>query len=153
MMVTVCSIMVSYAQHNRVSVVRIVNAIQDFVMWIIWSKTRYTSMCHIVNSHTVISISMYVHGWKGRALAQLVRHCAPSRKVTGSIPDGVIGIFHWHNPSGLIVVLGSTQPLTNEYQDYFLGLKVGRCWQPYHLHVPTVLKSGRLNLLEPSGSV
>jgi len=26
-------------------------------------------------------------------------------------------------------------------------------WQPYHLHVPTVLKSGRLNLLEPSGPV
>jgi hypothetical protein len=24
-------------------------------------------------------------------------------------------------------------------------------WQPYHLHVPTVLKSGSLNLLEPSG--
>jgi hypothetical protein len=26
-------------------------------------------------------------------------HCATSRKVAGSIPDGVIGIFHWHNPS------------------------------------------------------
>ena len=26
-------------------------------------------------------------------------------------------------------------------------------WQPYHLHVSTVLKSGSLNLLEPSGPV
>jgi len=26
-------------------------------------------------------------------------------------------------------------------------------WQPYHLHVPIVLKSGSLNLLETSGSV
>jgi len=26
-------------------------------------------------------------------------------------------------------------------------------WQPYHLHVPTVLKSGSLNLPEPSGPV
>jgi len=26
-------------------------------------------------------------------------------------------------------------------------------WQPYHLHVPNVLKSGSLNLLEPSGPV
>jgi len=26
-------------------------------------------------------------------------------------------------------------------------------WQPYHLHVWSVLKSGTLNLLEPSGSV
>jgi hypothetical protein len=43
----------------------------------------------------------------------------------------------------------------NEYQEYFLVVKAagasGR--QPYHLHVPIVLKSGSLNLLEPSGSV
>ena len=26
-------------------------------------------------------------------------------------------------------------------------------WQPHHNHVPTVLKSGSLNLLEPSGPV
>ena len=26
-------------------------------------------------------------------------------------------------------------------------------WQPYHLHVPTVLKYGSLSLLEPSGPV
>jgi len=26
-------------------------------------------------------------------------------------------------------------------------------WQPYHLHVPIVLKSKNLNLLEPSGPV
>jgi hypothetical protein len=30
----------------------------------------------------------------GHAVAQLVRHCATSRKVAGSIPDGVTGIFH-----------------------------------------------------------
>ena len=43
----------------------------------------------------------------------------------------------------------------NEYQEYFLGVKAaGACGgQPYHLHVPIVLKSGSLNLLEPSGSV
>ena len=28
-----------------------------------------------------------------------LRHYATSRKVAGSIPDGVIGNFHWHNPS------------------------------------------------------
>jgi hypothetical protein len=27
----------------------------------------------------------------------LFSHCATSRTVTGSIPDSVIGIFHWHN--------------------------------------------------------
>jgi hypothetical protein len=43
----------------------------------------------------------------------------------------------------------------NEYQEYFLGVKAAGAygWQPYHLHVPIVLKSGSLNLLEPSGPV
>ena len=54
------------------------------------------------------------------AVARL-SHCATSRKVAGSIPDGDNGIFHWHNPSGRIMALGSTQPL--EYQEHFLGVK------------------------------
>ena len=41
-----------------------------------------------------------------------LRHWATSQKVAGAIPDGVIGIFHWHNPSGRTMALGSTQPLT-----------------------------------------
>ena len=39
-------------------------------------------------------------------------HCSTSRKDEGSNPDGVIGIFHWHNLSGRTMVLRSTQPLT-----------------------------------------
>jgi len=35
-----------------------------------------------------------------------------SQKVAGSIPDGVIGIFHCYNPSGCTMTLESTQPLT-----------------------------------------
>jgi len=49
--------------------------------------------------------------WGTRWLSWL-RHCATSRKVAGSIPDGVIGIFHLHDPSGRTMALGSTQPLT-----------------------------------------
>ena len=45
--------------------------------------------------------------WRSR-----LRHCATSRKVAGSIPDGVNGIFHSHNPSGRTMALGLTQPLT-----------------------------------------
>ena len=53
-----------------------------------------------------------------------LRHCATNRKVAGSIPDGVTGIFRSHNPSGRAVALGSTQSLNrNEYQEYFLGVK------------------------------
>ena len=41
----------------------------------------------------------------------------------------------------------------NEYGEYFLGVKAAGAWgwQPYHLHLPTVLKSGGLTLLEPQG--
>ena len=33
-------------------------------------------------------------------MAQLLRPCCVSWKVARSIPDGVIGIFYLHNPSG-----------------------------------------------------
>jgi hypothetical protein len=54
------------------------------------------------------------------------------------------------------MALGSTQPLNrNEYREYFLGVKAAgeQGWQPYHLHVPIVMKYGSLNLLEPSRPV
>ena len=41
-----------------------------------------------------------------------LRQRTTSRKVAGSILDGVIGIFHSRNPSGRTMALGSTQPLT-----------------------------------------
>jgi hypothetical protein len=41
-----------------------------------------------------------------------LRHCATIRKVAGSIPDGVIGIFHQHIPSSCTLALGLTQPQT-----------------------------------------
>jgi hypothetical protein len=39
-------------------------------------------------------------------------HYATSRKITGSIPDEVIGIFNWPNPFNRPTALGWTQPLT-----------------------------------------
>jgi len=51
-----------------------------------------------------------------------LRHCATDRKVAGSIPDSVTGMFHWHN--GPEVDSASDG---NEYQGYFLGSKGGRC--------------------------
>ena len=46
----------------------------------------------------------------GHAMAQFVE--ALRYKPAGSIPDGVAGIFHWHNPSGRTMVLGLTQKWT-----------------------------------------
>jgi hypothetical protein len=45
---------------------------------------------------------------RGHAVAQWLRHSATNRKVAGSIPDGVIGIFRWPNPSSCTMALGST---------------------------------------------
>jgi hypothetical protein len=48
-------------------------------------------------------------------------------KVAGSIPDGVIGIFHWHYPSDRTLALGSTQPLTEMSNRSISWGKRGRC--------------------------
>jgi len=85
-----------------------------------------------------------------------LRHCAASRKVASLIPDGVIGIFHWHNPPGRTKALGLTQTLTEmSIRNISWGVKAAGAWgwQLYRLHVLIVLKSGSLNLLEPSGPV
>jgi hypothetical protein len=50
-----------------------------------------------------------------------------SWQVAGSIPDGVIGIFHCHNPFGRTMALGSTQPLTEMSTSISSGGKDGRC--------------------------
>jgi hypothetical protein len=42
----------------------------------------------------------------------VVEAFATNRKVAGSNPDGVIGVFHWHKSSGRTMALRSTQPLT-----------------------------------------
>ena len=49
-----------------------------------------------------------------------------NRKVAGSIPDDVIGIFHWH-PSDRTMALGSTQPLTEMITGSISAGKNGRC--------------------------
>jgi len=93
-----------------------------FYEWISWSRHRFNTIwweahlhslmlndiCNmlwdLLNYHS-IQFTIRVHGGA-------VRHCATSRKVAGSIPDGVTGIFHWHSPSGHTMALGLTQPLT-----------------------------------------
>ena len=56
------------------------------------------------NTENVLTSELTVRSW--------LRHRATSRKVAGSISDGAIGIFHWHNPSDRNTALGLTQLLT-----------------------------------------
>ena len=60
--------------------------------------------CKFCQQYFKRRVGTWWHSW--------VRHCTKSQKVAGSIPDGVIGIFHWHNPSGRTMAQGPTHPLT-----------------------------------------
>jgi len=61
---------------------------------------------------------------RGIAVAQWLRCCATNRKVAGSIPAGIIGIFHWHKnlPSHYGPGVDSVYN-RNKYQEYFLAEK------------------------------
>ena len=57
-----------------------------------------------------------------------LRHCTISWKIVGSIPDGAIEIFDWHNPFGCTVTLGLIQPLIEmSSQEYCLWGKGSWC--------------------------
>jgi hypothetical protein len=53
--------------------------------------SSYSGMKTIIT--IIIIINHYTNNYRARGRRWL-RHCATSRKVAGSIPDGVIGIFH-----------------------------------------------------------
>jgi hypothetical protein len=84
---------------------------------------------HLKNSSNLMAVTWVI--WKensgdfytdcGTRWRSCLRHCATSRKFAGSIPDGVIGNFHWQNPSGLTVALRSTQPLKEMVSGIFPG--------------------------------
>ena len=92
----------------------------------------------------------------GHVLAQLVEALHYNPEGRGFHFRWCTGIFHWHNPSGRTMALGLTQSLT-EMSTRNISWRVKAAgaygWQPYHLQVSIVLKSGSLNLLEPSGPV
>jgi hypothetical protein len=61
-----------------------------------------------------------IRGGGGTRWRSCLRHCATSRKVSCSFPDGFFGIFHWqffrpHYEPGV-----DTASNRNEYQEYFL---------------------------------
>jgi hypothetical protein len=54
-----------------------------------------------------------------------MRHCGTSQKVAGLIPNGVIGVFSLTQSFWLYYDPGvDSASNRNEYQEYFLGLKV-----------------------------
>jgi len=69
--------------------------------------------------HPTLTVPIYLYNYLkacnssgARRWRSWLWHCAASRKIAGSIRDGVIGIFHLYNPSDRTMAVGSTQPLT-----------------------------------------
>ena len=117
-----------------------------------WSITYHSHIDDLIgNENSGYARGMYNH--LGTAVAQWLRYCATNEKVTGSIPTGVIGIFHWHNPSYGTMALGLTQPLTEMSTRSISWGKGGRCIRLTTLppSCAVVTKSGNLNFLEASG--
>ena len=66
----------------------------------------------LTHTHTHTQFTRW-HSW--------LRYCATSRNIAGSIPVGVIGIFHY-----IILPAAVTSAYNrNEYQEYLLGSKGG----------------------------
>jgi hypothetical protein len=95
-------------------------------IWSLWQYLGRTTNCE--NTHYMIFFSVYFFLIGGTRWRSWLRYCATNRKVVGSIPNGAIGIFHWHNPSGHTLALGLTQPLTEvSTRNISWGGKGGRC--------------------------
>ena len=69
----------------------------------------------INKAHKCIKISLYTE-WNPTCFGQPCGHLQGSKVqrlyTLKKFPDGVIGIFNWHNPSCRTMALASTQPLT-----------------------------------------
>ena len=83
-------------------------AVKNFIINGLWIHVLWFWIFH---KHTQLQNIFHYLKLTGTAVAQWLRCCATNLKVTGSIPHGVIGIFHWHNPSDRTMALGSTQSL------------------------------------------
>jgi hypothetical protein len=122
--------------------------INHTLLSIYFQDMAYRLLLHVEGANVSLENFIQLCSW--------LRHYATSRQLVGSIPDGVTGIFRWHNHSGRILFLGKTRALTEmSTRNISWGLKAAGAysWQSYHLHVPILLKSGVLNLLEPSISI
>jgi len=109
-----------------------------------WNHSQSALIFKVLASHKPKTGGTWWVSW--------LRHCATSWKVAGSIPAGVIGILHWHNPSGCTMALGSTQPLTEMSTRNISWGGSGWCIQLIILPLSCV-GCLEINLLESSRSV
>jgi hypothetical protein len=70
-----------------------------------------------------LTLSHYTACHSGIRWRSWLTHCDAFRKVVGSIPDGVTGIFHWHNPPAVVDSAFKRKWMP----EIFPGCKGGRC--------------------------
>ena len=85
---------------------RVVIAFANITQGIVFAVTLNVWKVHCSGKWCCV-ISKY-----GDGRGTVVKVLCYKSKVAGSIPDGVIGIFHCHNPCDRTMALESTQPLT-----------------------------------------
>jgi len=88
------------------------------------------------------------------AVAQCLRCCATNRKVAGSIPACVIGIFHWHNILPIALWPWGRLSLLTEMSTRSISWgKGGRCIRltTYHHPVPFSRYMGTITSWKPLG--
>jgi len=86
-------------------------------------------LIYMMHGHTYIKFSRIFPSVEGvlvgTRLRSWLRHGATNRKVAGSVPVSVIGVLNFLRPHyGPGIDSASNR---NEYQEYFLGGKGGRC--------------------------
>jgi hypothetical protein len=100
---------------------------------LMYGQKKQSSVIHMnVNTTPRVSyvysllVTLFFNMWQGAGIepANILRHCATSWKVVGSIPNSVVGIF----PSSRTIALGLTHRLTEmSYQEYFLWDESSQC--------------------------
>jgi hypothetical protein len=87
----------------------------------------WLTLCNTLAIFTSSVMLQYAGISEGTQWRIWLRHGTASRKVVDSIPDVVIESFHLHNPSDRTCPGVDSASNRNEYQEYFLGGKGGRC--------------------------
>ena len=81
-----------------------------FMIWDRHLKPDCSCLCVFARNYSAQLGFVLYETW-GTRWRSWLNHCATSRKVVGSIPDGFIGIFPWLNPSSRTMALWLTQPV------------------------------------------
>ena len=134
---------------------------RPYVILLKWRSNSMSSAPYSVGPDSYLRHSIEFHNThllcfpSDTTVAQWLRRCATNRKVAGSIPAGVIGIFHWQNHSDRTMALWSTQHLSEMSTRSISWGKGGRCVRLTTLQpsCAVVSKSGNLNFLEPYWSL